>query len=59
MNYIISRCGEDGPTEIDTKDIDIIDIEEGPQGEDIITWKCDSCKKEHKSTVYRSRGNYR
>ena len=54
-NFIITYCGEDGPTEIDVKDVKMINIEEGPRGEDVVTWKCTRCKKTHKSTVYRKR----
>lgn len=54
-NFIITYCGEDGPTETDVKDVKLINIEEGPRGEDIMTWNCNLCEKDHKSTVYRKR----
>lgn len=37
-----------------TSEVDFLNIEEGPQGEDIMTYRCRNCGKVHKSTVYGS-----
>lgn len=55
MNFIVVYCGEDGPTETDVRDVSPTNIEEGPAGEDIITWKCNRCARAHKNIVYHKR----
>lgn len=39
----------------DTTAVITLNIEEGPQGEDICTFKCPLCKQERKSQVRASR----
>jgi len=37
---------------VDEKTVTPINIEEGPQGEDILEFKCPKCHKNHKSARY-------
>lgn len=44
---ITVRCPKCG--RLDEAEVKFVNIEEGPQGEDILTFKCPRCKKVRKS----------
>lgn len=39
----------------EAEETEFLDIEEGQQGEDVMTFICPACHQKHKSTVYRKR----
>jgi len=50
MQVFCSTCGW-----VDVEDVDFVDIEEGPQGEDRMEFVCHECGETHESAVYGRR----